>query len=275
MKKFLIAGLLSLVPLVLIAGLLSLVPLVLIADGSSSTHAVITDGISNVIIGESLPYGNDAGWRKFYPSGKTIKAEEPFRDWNKFFIRCFLPGPIKDTVWMKHEKNAFAYFIIFTGADGKILQPKGKAPAVLYVSGERGRELSDSYIMRDSHGLSFDTKRKSDWAIGITQDDIEVDPANPDSLRLEVWNELEKGRFEPWNMGKDLKDALASNGGKITLRIYVKLYSIKDVKTMDVKEMKIRDTKRPWIVRRSIKRTEAPVYDEGKLIAKGEWTIVQ
>jgi hypothetical protein len=254
---------------------LLVLPLPALAEPASSKLAVIKDGVSNVVIGESLPYGNDAGWKNAYPGGATLKATEVFDKWNKFFIRTFLPGTIKDTEWLKHEKNAFAYFIFFLDSKGRIIQPQGKGPAILYVSGLRGASLTPDYLKRDSHGLSFDTKNSSDWAPGITWQDPPVNPDDPATFRLEGWNEFTEGRFEPWKMGKDLKDALAANGGKITMRIYVKLFNVVDVKTLDVKVMEWRDTNRPWVKHKSIKETIAPIYNEGRLIGKGEWTIVE
>jgi hypothetical protein len=255
--------------------LLLVLPLPAFAEPASSKHAAIKDGISNVVIGEDLPFGNDAGWKNPYPGGATIKADEVFDKWNKFFIRTFLPTPIKDTEWLKHEKNAFVYFIFFLDSKGKLVRPEGKAPAILYVSGLRGKSLTPDYLKRDSHGLSFATKNSSDWAPGITWQEPAVNPDDPATFRMEVWNEFTEGRFEPWKMGKDLKDALAANGGKLTMRIYVKLFNVIEVKTLDVKVMEWRDTNRPWVKHKSIKETIAPVYDQGRLIGKGEWTLVQ
>ena len=59
------------------------------------------------------------------------------------------------------------------------------------------------------------------------------------------------------------------------LRIYVKMFTIINTKTMGVSEMEIRESKRPWIKHKSRRTIVAPVYNEGKLIAKGEWTIIQ
>jgi len=258
-----------------ILALLCLLPLQAFADPPSSKHAVFDNGVSNVVIGQSLPYGNDAGWKDATPSGQTVKAEDVFSKWNEFFIRTFLQTTIKETEWMKHEKNAFAYFIFFLDSNGKIIQPEGKGPAILYVSGERGKSLSADYQKRDSHGLSFGTKSSSDWAVGISQQEPAIDPNDPGTFRLEVWNEYTEGRFEPWKMGKDLKDALAANGGKITMRIYVKLFNVVEVKTLDVKVMESRDMNQPWVKRKSMKSTIAPVYNEGRLIGKGEWTIIE
>lgn len=246
------------------------------ASARSSKHALVKNGIGNIVVGESLPYGNDAGWRSFVKSGGTLKASTAFRTWKEFYVRAFFKDPLKKIGWEGHRKNAIAYFMVFQLPNGKVYQPKGRAPAILYFFGERGTS-SPKYMMRDSHGMSWRQRARRDWPPGYYQIRGRIiDVKKPGTFLLTYGGDLKRGQFRPWNFGRDLKKALKAGGGKVKLIIYCKVFKFKGVYTVSAKrEFTGRDRKRPWIKHHSYRIMRANKYDSGKLIAKGTWTIVQ
>lgn len=155
-------------------------------------------------------------------------------------------------------------------------QPRKRAPAILYFYGERGRS-SASYMMRDSHGSSWRQRARRDWPVGYFQiSGHKIDPNKPITFQLTHGRGIDRGQFKPWNFGRDLRAALKAGGGKLTLTIYCKVFRYKGAQTISAKrEYTGRDSRRPWIKRHSYRIKKRKLYDAGKLVAKGNWTIVQ
>lgn len=58
------------------------------------------------------------------------------------------------------------------------------------------------------------------------------------------------------------------------MKIYMKVFKIVETKTIDTKVETWTEVNKPWKVHRSCKSTIATIYDEGRLIVNGGWTIV-
>ncbi len=246
------------------------------ADARSSKHAVVKNGIGNIVIGESLPYGNDGKWRNFVKSGGTLKASTVFKRWKEFMVRAFFRAPLKKIGWEGHRFNAIAYLLVFRLPNGKVYQPKNRGPAILYFYGERGRS-SASYMNRDSHAGSWRQRARRDWPVGYFQiAGHKINVKKPKTFQLTHGRELVRGQFRPWNLSRDLRQALKAGGGKLTLTIYCKVFKFKGARTVSAKRVYTgRDRQRPWLKRHSWRIRNAKKYGPGKLIAKGSWTIVR
>ena len=240
----------------------------------SSRHAVVKGGVGNVVVGDSLPYGNDGGWKSAVPSGGTLKASEAFGRWNEFMVRSFFRGPLSQIGWEGHQFNAVAYLLVFMLPNGKVYQPEKRPPAILYFFGERGRSDA-AYMARDSHAGSWRNRARSEWPVGYFQiGGKELDVNNPGTFQLSDGREVTKGQFVPWNNGQDLKNALQAGGGKLKLRIYAKVFKFKGSKTVGAEKVDLGRHRNAWWhdYKWSIKM--AKQYDQGTLVAQGEWTIV-
>lgn len=240
----------------------------------SSRHAVISKGVGNIVVGDSLPYGNDRGWKSAVPSGGTLKASEAFGRWNEFMVRSFFKAPLSQIGWEGHKFNAVAYLLVFLLPNGKVYQPEGRPPAILYFTGERGSSDA-AYMARDSHAGSWRNRVRADWPVGYFQiGGTELNVNDPSTFQLSHGRDLTRGQFVPWNRGADLKNALAAGGGKLKLRIYAKVFKFKGTRTVGAEKVDLGRHKNAWWhdYKWSIKM--AKQYDAGTLVAKGEWTIV-
>lgn len=260
---------------ILVAAALGLFLMPRVMAAPSSKHAAVMDGVGNIVVGDNLPYGNDQGWVNAVPSGGTLRASEAFSRWNQFMMRSFFKAPLSQIGWEGHQFNAVAYLLVFVLPNGKVYQPEGRSPAILYTFGERGR-ADAAYMARDSHAHAWRRTARGDWPVGYYQPSgVELNVNDPATFQLSHGREVTRNQFVPWNNGPDLKNAFQAGGGKLKLRIYAKVFQFKGVRTVGAEKVDLGQNREKWWMRdHKWTITKAKQYDQGTLVARGEWTIV-
>jgi hypothetical protein len=238
------------------------------ASGASSRHARVKGGVGNIVVGEALPYENDAGWKKHKATGSTLKLRE-LKQWATFDLRAFFDGPIGSISGFEHKSSALVWFMV--------VQPKG-GTARIFADRLFRSKAPAAYLRRDSWGTytkaeHFNDSRRG-WGGVYVQRRPPVDPTAPGSFLYEHGEILFKDGKRlnaTW-----LEEVLAEHGS-VEVTAFVKVFRFEGSghrKAGDGSYQLDTDTSGRLEVKERYGVEEVWRFDKGRVIARGRFVIV-
>jgi len=126
-----------------------------VAVSAKSKYAKITNGVGNILIGEVLPYNDDAGYRNVVTD--TVKLSQ-IKTWESFYYRAYFSKKISD---IKHDVRVLV--INFRGIGGN---------SARFEQEEGGNLVTWTYREEDS----ADYGDRDEWSRYFP--DFQTEPAN-------------------------------------------------------------------------------------------------
>ena len=238
------------------------------ASGASSRHARVENGVGNVVIGEALPYENDAAWKSRRASGSTLKLSEIVQ-WATLDLRAFFAGPIGSIKGFGQDRSALVWFLV--------VQPKG-GKARVFADRLFREKAPAAYLKRDSwatftKAVHFNDARRG-WGGVYVQDRPALDHRDPKSFLYEHGQILyEKGkRLNTVWLAEILK-----KHGSATITAFVKVFRYEGSGHRKVgggNYVVDTDTSGRYEVKERFGVAEVWRFDKGRVIARGRFELV-
>lgn len=233
------------------------------AGWAQSRYASIKNGVGNIILGEDLPYNKEGEFRN--PIIDRVR-ESQLSQFKQICVRAYLAKRLAD---IKHDVRVFVWR--FTGVGGK------KDLNEVYVVVRKPADTPPQFQDRDQWAICWPNFDKDGWDMQGYIDLPWIDPATHVEDRSKGFQytlghlrDLENfgpAKFRAWREQYGMKEIRLTVTAYAFSRLYDEAYGKNVTRLVPQKDGSV--------VARSdfVEEGSAPVYGEGTVLARGEFTI--